>query len=73
MSVDHKPTDLPELERIKRAGGQVGVDARVNGGLNLSRAIGKCSKIYMMLGGEGMIRFNNITTGRFYTSFKLLS
>lgn len=45
MSVDHKPTDLPELERIKRAGGQVGVDARVNGGLNLSRAIGKCSKI----------------------------
>ena len=45
MSVDHKPSDLPELERIKRAGGQVGVDSRVNGGLNLSRAIGRRSKI----------------------------
>ena len=40
MSVDHKPTDPPELERILRAGGQVGADSRVNGGLNLSRAIG---------------------------------
>jgi len=40
MSLDHKPTDSPELERIVRAGGQVGADSRVNGGLNLSRAIG---------------------------------
>ncbi len=41
MSVDHKPTDPLELERIHSAGGQVGADARVNGGLNLSRAIGE--------------------------------
>ncbi len=41
MSEDHKPTDPPELERIVNAGGQVGADSRVNGGLNLSRAIGK--------------------------------
>lgn len=41
MSVDHKPTDPPELERILHAGGQVGADSRVNGGLNLSRAIGE--------------------------------
>lgn len=41
MSVDHKPTDQSELHRIMKAGGHVGVDQRVNGGLNLSRAIGK--------------------------------
>ena len=40
MSFDHKPTDPPELERIAKAGGQVGIDGRVNGGLNLTRAIG---------------------------------
>ena len=40
MSEDHKPTDEAELARIQRAGGHVGADGRVNGGLNLSRAIG---------------------------------
>ena len=40
MSEDHKPTDQAELCRIERAGGCVGADGRVNGGLNLSRAIG---------------------------------
>lgn len=40
MSIDHKPEDLPELERIRKAGGRVTMDGRVNGGLNLSRAIG---------------------------------
>ena len=39
MTVDHKP-DLPsELDRIKNAGGTV-TQGRVNGNLNLSRAIG---------------------------------
>ena len=41
MSVDHKPEDEQEYDRIVRAGGQVTRDGRVNGGLNLSRAIGK--------------------------------
>ena len=41
MSFDHKPTDQVELERIINAGGRVGPDNRVNGGLNLSRALGK--------------------------------
>ena len=41
MSVDHKPTDSAELNRIMNAGGHVGADERINGGLNLSRAIGK--------------------------------
>lgn len=41
MSFDHKPTDPPEIERIEKAGGQVGIDGRVNGGLNLTRAIGE--------------------------------
>lgn len=33
-----------ELARIKNAGGKVTMDGRVNGGLNLSRAIGKCQE-----------------------------
>lgn len=41
MSYDHKPEDELELARIKNAGGKVTMDGRVNGGLNLSRAIGK--------------------------------
>lgn len=40
MSIDHKPEDKEELDRIKNAGGKVTLDGRVNGGLNLSRAIG---------------------------------
>ncbi|XP_057656082.1 probable protein phosphatase CG10417 isoform X3 [Diorhabda carinulata] len=40
MSFDHKPEDAPERERIVKAGGRVTADGRVNGGLNLSRAIG---------------------------------
>lgn len=40
MSFDHKPEDAPEKERILKAGGKVTCDGRVNGGLNLSRAIG---------------------------------
>ena len=39
LSMDHKPTDGPETRRILRAGGYV-VDGRINGSLNLSRAIG---------------------------------
>jgi len=40
MSFDHKPEDEIELNRIHEAGGKVTPDGRVNGGLNLSRAIG---------------------------------
>jgi len=40
MSADHKPEDDIEMKRIKNAGGKVTADGRVNGGLNLSRAIG---------------------------------
>jgi len=40
MSTDHKPEDEPERERIENAGGKVTSDGRVNGGLNLSRALG---------------------------------
>jgi len=40
MSADHKPEDDIEMKRIKNAGGKVTPDGRVNGGLNLSRAIG---------------------------------
>jgi protein phosphatase 1G len=39
MTNDHKPTDQPEYDRIIKAGGFV-ADGRVNGSLNLSRALG---------------------------------
>ena len=39
LSRDHKPEDPIQLDRIKNAGGSVSY-GRVNGGLNLSRAIG---------------------------------
>lgn len=40
MSRDHKPEDEHELNRIHKAGGKVTCEGRVNGGLNLSRALG---------------------------------
>ncbi|XP_040583915.1 protein phosphatase 1G [Lepeophtheirus salmonis] len=40
MSIDHKPEDDIEKERIVKAGGNVTNDGRVDGGLNLSRALG---------------------------------
>lgn len=39
MSYDHKPENTAERRRINKAGGRV-TDGRVNGGLNLSRALG---------------------------------
>jgi serine/threonine protein phosphatase PrpC len=39
LSIDHKPDNETEKERIFRAGGQV-IDGRVEGNLNLSRALG---------------------------------
>lgn len=44
LSFDHKPEDECERLRIEKAGGKVTADGRVNGGLNLSRAIGKGTK-----------------------------
>jgi protein phosphatase 1G len=40
LSADHKPEDTKEKDRIEKAGGKITGDGRVNGGLNLSRAIG---------------------------------
>uniref|UniRef100_A0A1I7V628 protein-serine/threonine phosphatase n=1 Tax=Loa loa TaxID=7209 RepID=A0A1I7V628_LOALO len=40
LSVDHKPEDDIERRRIETAGGEISLDGRVNGGLNLSRALG---------------------------------
>jgi len=40
LSVDHKPEDEVEKTRIEKAGGKITKEGRVNGGLNLSRALG---------------------------------
>ena len=40
MSTDHKPTMKKERDRIYRAGSTVNVEGRIDGNLNLSRAIG---------------------------------
>ena len=39
MSTDHKPDMEEERKRIQKAGGDI-YDGRVNGNLNLSRALG---------------------------------
>jgi len=39
MSIDHKPDDDKERKRVEKGGGYVS-DGRINGNLNLSRAIG---------------------------------
>ena len=48
MSFDHKPEDDIEMQRIVTAGGKVTPDGRVNGGLNLSRAIGKLHCLFLV-------------------------
>ena len=40
LSFDHKPTNPTERARIIRAGSYVNPEGRVDGNLNLSRAIG---------------------------------
>lgn len=49
LSRDHKPNDEDELERISSAGGAV-IGGRVDGNLNLSRAIGDLT--YKVKGGK---------------------
>lgn len=43
LSIDHKPNLKKERERIYRAGSSVNVEGRVDGNLNLARAIGDLS------------------------------
>ena len=40
LSIDHKPTMKKERDRIYRAGSTVNFEGRIDGNLNLSRAIG---------------------------------
>ena len=40
LSVYHKPTQKRERERIYKAGSTVNIEGRIDGNLNLSRAIG---------------------------------
>ena len=40
LSIDHKPTMKKERERIYKAGSTVNFEGRIDGNLNLSRAIG---------------------------------
>ena len=54
MSIDHKPDDDKELNRIENAGGKVTGEGRVNGGLNLSRALGKTFLFWVREGGANV-------------------
>jgi protein phosphatase 1G len=40
MSIDHKPNDEIEKNRIEKAGSEVNAEGRVDGNLNLSRSLG---------------------------------
>ncbi len=40
LSLDHKPTNKRERDRIYKAGSTVNIEGRIDGNLNLSRAIG---------------------------------
>lgn len=40
LSIDHKPNLKKERERIYKAGSTVNIEGRIDGNLNLSRAIG---------------------------------
>eukprot|EP00116_Pleurobrachia_bachei_P001701 sb/3461963/ len=40
LSQDHKPEDELEKARVEKAGGKITKDGRINGGLNLARALG---------------------------------
>jgi serine/threonine protein phosphatase PrpC len=40
MSIDHKPTNQEEKDRIDKAGSEVNAEGRVDGNLNLSRSLG---------------------------------
>lgn len=51
MSIDHKPDDSIELKRIRAAGGFV-AEGRVNGNLNLSRAMGDFEYKGLLNAGE---------------------
>ena len=57
LSEDHKPTSIPELGRIEKAGGFVNANGRVNGNLNLSRSLGdmKYKQVPKLLPKEQMI------------------
>ena len=52
MSIDHKPDDTIELQRIEKAGGKVTSDGRINGGLNLSRALGTLKSSFLLFHGN---------------------
>ena len=40
MSIDHKPTDEGEMNRIIKAGGTVSEEGRIDESINLSRCLG---------------------------------
>lgn len=61
MSEDHKPEDDLERSRIEKAGGKVTADGRVNGGLNLSRAIGNFTLLsFTFFKTNGILKLCNI-------------
>ena len=76
LSIDHKPEDDEERRRIEGAGGKVTADGRVNGGLNLSRALGQYLShrpyIFQVETPEGTLIFSYLLRlGPFFFGSKL--
>ena len=40
MSIDHKPENQTEIDRITKAGSTISPEGRVDGNLNLTRSLG---------------------------------
>mmetsp|Transcript_11781 Transcript_11781/g.13575 ORF Transcript_11781/g.13575 Transcript_11781/m.13575 type:complete len:433 (+) Transcript_11781:75-1373(+) len=74
LSEDHKPTDSNEHARIKAAGGFVNEQGRVNGNLNLSRAIGdlrykgndELDRADQIISAQPDVRVFNITSNDYF-------
>jgi len=67
LSLDHKPANEKERDRIQAAGGWVEFN-RVNGNLALSRALGD----FIFKRSAGKQPQEQIVTGRFCACFKYL-
>lgn len=71
MSLDHTPQNDIEKNRIEAAGGRITSDGRVNGGLNLSRAIGTYKTTFSSLVRPSVLLYALHLIGTFATKIDI--